>query len=66
MSRCEAKGVCERLYYRLESAVRTRGRRQRGVFGGDDDEDDDEGARKLLRRWFKNSTTGSEVVVDGA
>ena len=62
MSRCEAKGVCERLYYRLESAVRTRGRRQRGVFGGDDD--DDEGDRKLLRRWFKNSTTGSEAVVD--
>ena len=65
MSRCEAKGVCERLYYRLESAVRTRGRRQRGVFGGDDD-DDDEGGRKLLRRWFKNSTTGSEAAVDGA
>ena len=45
--------------------MRTRGRRQHGVFGADDD-DDDEGARKLLRRWFKNSTTGSEAVVDGA
>lgn len=49
MSRCEAKSVCERLYYRLDSAVRTRARRQRGVFGGDGGE----GEQRVLGKWFK-------------
>ncbi|KAF2810296.1 uncharacterized protein BDZ99DRAFT_462883 [Mytilinidion resinicola] len=54
MDRCEAKSVCQRLHYRLEGAVRTRGRRIKGVFG---DGDEDEG-KMIFKRFFQKDKAG--------
>jgi hypothetical protein len=49
MDRCEAKSICQMLHYRLEGAVRTRGRKLRGAFGGGEDEDE---GRLVFKRWL--------------
>lgn len=71
LTRLDAKNRCERLYYRLEHAVRIGGKKLDNIFGNDDD---DEGSRRFMSTWMGNgirsrsdtpSMNGTVSITDG-
>jgi len=55
LTRLDAKDCCERLYHRLENAVRIGGRKSTNVF----DDSNQLGSKKVFRNWLNRQKTES-------